>query len=133
VTKNIEGKRGGKRFSIASPAYLPGKPYKPNRLAIILLGFLLALGISTMFEAFKESMDNTIKSSDQLKQITNVPVLSSVSYITTDSEKRIKRLKIFVWTLLVVSLIIIGIYFASQYINLEDLWGIVVERIKMIT
>jgi hypothetical protein len=86
-----------------------------------------------MFEAFKESMDNTIKSSDQLKQITNVPVLSSVSYITTDSEKRIKRFKIFVWTLLVVSLIIIGIYFASQYINLEDLWGIVVERIKMIT
>ena len=94
VTEKVEGKQRGRRFSIASPAYIPTKPYKPNRLAIILTSFLIALGTSSLFAAFKESMDNSVRSTDQIRQITDVPVLSSISYIVTDSEKRARRLKI---------------------------------------
>jgi capsular polysaccharide biosynthesis protein len=132
VAAKVESKQGSQRFNIESPAYLPNDPYKPNRLAIIMVSFLIAIGLGTTIQAFKESLDNTIKSSDQLIKITNVPVLSSVHYVTTDSEKRMKRFKIVVWILLVVSLIIISIHFASQYVSFEELWGIILERIKMI-
>jgi len=134
VTKKVEGKQIGRRFSIASPAYLPTKPYKPNRLAIILVSFLIAIGTSSLFAAFKESLDNSVRSTDQIRQITNVPVLSSISYIVTDSEKRVRRFKIFGWIFLIIIVVVSGIYFANQYIiNLEDLWSILLERIKMIT
>jgi hypothetical protein len=39
VAKGIEEGQHGQRFEIKNYAYLPEKPYKPNRLNIILLGF----------------------------------------------------------------------------------------------
>jgi uncharacterized protein involved in exopolysaccharide biosynthesis len=134
VAQKVEGNQSGRRFSIASQAYLPTKPYKPNRLAVILVSFLIAIGTSSLFAAFKESMDNSVKSTDQIRQITDVPVLTSISYIVTDSDKRARRLKKFVWLFLIIIIVVSGIYFADQYIvNLEDLWSIFLERIKMIT
>jgi uncharacterized protein involved in exopolysaccharide biosynthesis len=133
VAKKVEGKQRGRRFNIVSPAYLPTKPYKPNRLAIILVSFLIAIGVSSLFSAFKESMDNSVRSIDQIRKITNFSVLSSVSYIVTDREIRMKRLKIFGWFFLIVIVVGYGLYFSDRYIfNLEDLWSIFMERLKMI-
>jgi hypothetical protein len=98
------------------------------------VGLLIAIGTSSLFAAFRESMDNSVRSTDQIKQITDVPVLSSISYIVTDSEKRVRRFKIFGWSFLIIIVVVSGIYLADQYIiNLEDFWSILLERIKMIT
>jgi len=133
VAAKIEGKQRGRRFSIASPAYIPTKPYKPKRLAIILTSFLIALGISSLFAAFKESMDNSVRSTDQISQITDVPVLSSISYIVTDSENRARRLKRFIWIFLIIIIVVSGLYLTDKYIiNMEHLWSIFLERIRMI-
>ena len=133
AAEKVEGKQRGRRFSIASPPYLPTKPFKPNRLAIILVGFLIAIGSSTLIAAFKESMDDSVRSTDQIKQITGIPVLSSVSYILTKSEKRLRRLKIFGWLILIIVIDSAGLFFANKYlINMEDLWSVVLERMKMI-
>ena len=133
AVEKVEGNQRGRRFSIASPAYLPTKPYEPNRLAIILVGFLVAVGASSLVVAFKESMDNSVRSADQIRQIIDVPVLSSISYIITNSEKRMRRLKIFGWLFLIVIGCAAGLFFTNQYIiNLEDLWSVLLERIKMI-
>jgi len=51
VSEKIEGKQRGRRFNIASPAYLPTKAHKPNRQSIILVGFLIALGTGSLFIA----------------------------------------------------------------------------------
>jgi uncharacterized protein involved in exopolysaccharide biosynthesis len=134
VVEKVEGKQRGRRFSIASPAYLPTKPYKPNRIAIILVSFLIAIGTSSLFAAFRESLDNSVKSADQIRQITDVPVLSSISYVITDSEKRAKRFKLFGWIFFIIIVVGLITYFSNQYIiNLEDFWSILVERIKIIT
>lgn len=133
TAEKVEGKQRGRRFSIASPPYLPTKPSKPNRLAIILVGFLIAIGSSTLIAAFKESMDDSVRSTDQIKQITGIPVLSSVSYILTKSEKRLRRLKIFGWLILIIVIDSAGLFFANKYlVNMEDLWSVVLERMKMI-
>ena len=102
-------------------------------LKAVRTSFLIAIGASSLFTAFRESIDNTLKTEDQIKKITNVPVLSSISYIVTDSEKRIKRLKILGWIFFICIAISSGLYFVDQYIiHLEDIWSILLERIKMI-
>jgi uncharacterized protein involved in exopolysaccharide biosynthesis len=133
VSEKIEGKQRGRRFNIASQAYLPTKAHKPNRLAVILVGFLIALGTGSLFAAFRESMDNSVKTAGQLREIVDVPVLSSLSYIVTNSEKRVKQLKRLCWILFIIVSIGAGLYFANLYIiELEDLWSIILKRLKMI-
>ena len=78
-------------------------------------------------------MDDSVRSTDQIKQITGIPVLSSVSYILTKSEKRLRRLKIFGWLILIIVIDSAGLFFANKYlVNMEDLWSVVLERMKMI-
>ena len=133
VAQKIEGIQSGPRFSLASPAYLPTKAYKPNRLAIILVSMLIAITISFLFAAFQESVDSSIKTEEQIKEITNTPVLASVSYMVTSREKNILQLKRISLTFLIIILIGLCLYFTNKYfINLENLWSIILERIKMI-
>ena len=133
VAKEIEGKQQGERFVIASPAILPTKPYKPNRLAIILIGFVIAIGASFIFSAFQESIDDSISTAGQLKQIIGAPVLTSISYITSDREKKTKWLKRIAGLLFITICISLFLYFADKYIiKLDQLWSIILERIKMI-
>ena len=133
ATGELEDSQQAGRVSIESSAYLPSEPFKPNRLLILLLGLAIAFLISSLFVAIREGMDNTVKTTEQIKQITGIPVLSSVSYILTKSEKRLNHFKIFGWLLLIIIAATAGLFFANQYlINMEDLWSIVLERIKMI-
>jgi uncharacterized protein involved in exopolysaccharide biosynthesis len=132
ASRELEGKKQGERFSIASPAYLPLKPTKPNRLAILLLSFLIAFGVGSLLAVFREGIDNSIRSASQLKEITGVPVLTSVSYIVTDEEKRSNRLKILGWFLILFIVIGAGLFCVNQYvIKLDDLWTIILDRLKM--
>ena len=133
LVQEMEGKEKGDRFNITSPAYLPIEPSKPNRLMIIVLSFALAIGISTAFVAFLEYIDDSIKTSNQLKQLTNLPVFSAISYIENDEEKRKKRVKILIWAgaaafSVAIALLIVDLFF----MELDQVWEAVVARIMMI-
>ena len=133
VSGELEDSQQAGRVSIASSAYLPSAPFKPNRLLILVLGLANGFLIGCLFVAIKEGMDNTVRTTEQIKQITGIPVLSSVSYIVTKSEKRLRNLKIFGWLILIIIFGAAGLFFVNQYLlNMEDLWSIVLERLKMI-
>ncbi len=133
IIEKVEGKQRGRRFSIASPANLPTKPYKPNRLAIILVSFLIALGLSSVFAAFKESLDSSIKTGNELKEHTGLPVMATLSYMTSDHEIRVNRLKKFGWCFVMASGLVAAYYLVDIYfIKMEELWSIIIDRIKMI-
>jgi uncharacterized protein involved in exopolysaccharide biosynthesis len=97
VAQGMEESQRGERFTIIEPAQLPEKPYKPNRLAIILLGFLFASGAGIGVSAFQEYLDHSVKTSDELSALTGVPVFSVISLVQTDEERRAKRFKKVAW------------------------------------
>jgi len=133
LVQEMEGKEKGERFNIISPAYLPLEPTKPNRRMIIVLSFILAVGISTALVAFLEYIDDSIKTPNQLKQLTNIPVFSTISYIENDDEKRQKRVKILIWAGAAVCCVVIALLIVDQFLmELDQAWKIVVERIMMI-
>jgi uncharacterized protein involved in exopolysaccharide biosynthesis len=133
VVQEMEGKQKGERFSITSPAFLPEKPSKPKRLAILLISFLVAIGISSALIVVQESIDDTLKTSSQLKELAGVPVLSTVSYIVTDPEKKRMRMKRLGWTLATILLLGGVLYFVDRYlIELDKLWVIIMNRLMMI-
>lgn len=133
VVQEMEGEEKGERFSITSPAYLPQKPSKPNRFAIILLSFLIAIGLSSVLVVTFESVDNSIKTSDQVKILTGVPVLSSITYIVTEREKKMIVLKRLGWGFIAICFIVAAMYCVDRYfMELEHLWTFILNRLKMI-
>jgi uncharacterized protein involved in exopolysaccharide biosynthesis len=97
VAQGMEETQRGERFSIIESAQLPESPYKPNRLAIIFLGILLASVAGMGVSAIQEYMDNSVKTSDELSALTGVPVFSVITLVETDEEKRARKLRKVAW------------------------------------
>ncbi len=123
VAKGMEESQQGERFTITDPAQLPEKPYKPNRLAIILVGFVLGLGAGAGVSAIKESVDTSIKSGIELQRVTELPLFSVMPMIETDREKRIRWMKRGIWFLMGLAAIGAALYLIDAYVMpLEILW-----------
>jgi uncharacterized protein involved in exopolysaccharide biosynthesis len=103
ISQEMDVSDQGQRFHIDAKAFLPDKPYKPNRPIIVLLGFLLGLGIAVGLTAIKEGMDTSIKAADDVESIFGVPVLATVSFFDTPMQKRLRRSK---RTMMVVTLLV---------------------------
>jgi hypothetical protein len=96
--------------------------------------------VGSFFVALREGMDDTVKTTETIKSITGVPILTSVSYFVTNEEKRLKRNKKLIWGLVVllaigITLIIVDqflIGFDNLVLELNQIWSIILERIKMI-
>ena len=133
LVQEMEGEQKGGRFTITSPAYLPEEPSKPNRMMIIILSLFLAIGISSALVAFQEYFDDSIRTPNQLKELTNIPVLSAISYIETEEEKRRRRLKYLIWAGSAVSFVGIALLIINHFVmELDQAWEVVMERIMMI-
>ena len=112
---------------------MPQEPTKPNRLIIIVLSFLLAFGISTALAVFQEYADDSIKTPNQLKELTNIPVFSAISYIETKEEKHQRRQKNLIWAVAAFAGIVIFLLLIDQYVmNLDQAWKVVIERIMLL-
>jgi uncharacterized protein involved in exopolysaccharide biosynthesis len=139
-TKELEDTDRGEKFIIKSKAYLPEKPSKPNRLGISILAFIIALGASIGFASIRESIDHSLKTADQIKAITALPVLSAISLIVTKEEKRTKRYKRIFWSLGILMAFGLSLIILDQFIitlddlalKLNQIWTLVLERIGMI-
>lgn len=87
-----KGKKGQKFTVIDAPTY-PEKPYKPNRLAIILIGVILALGTAVGVASLKEFSDQAIRSDLELSILTKKPVLTAIPDMETREDRKRKRRK----------------------------------------
>lgn len=110
VSKQMELQDKTETFRIVDPAILPTRPSTPNRVMIILLGFIasIALGIVTVILLYH--MDNSVKSIDELKKAMNKPVLAVIAQIVTEEEiNRDKKLDRRVYAGSLAYLVIIAI------------------------
>ncbi len=86
VSEGLEVQRKGERFSLIDPPSLPEKPDKPNRLAIVLLGFILALAGGIGSGAAAESLDHSIRTPEQLAQLTQLSPLAVIPFMPNEED-----------------------------------------------
>ncbi len=95
VARGMEEDQLGESFQVVEPAFLPEKPYKPNRLAIVLIGIVLGMGFSVGLASLKEYSDKSVRDAKGLEQLSGRPVLSVIPTILTDEDRmRAKRRRI---------------------------------------
>ncbi len=109
VSQGMEEDKLGETFKIVEPAFLPEKPYKPNRLAIMLIGIVLGAGCAVGFAALREFSDTTVRDADTLEKITGAPVLSVISRVETLEEKQRRKRRKMVMAAAAAGAVIMGI------------------------
>jgi len=131
VAEGMASSDHGEKFTIIEAPRVPEEPYKPNRLAIILMGVMVALGAGVGGAVFQESMDDSIKRADDLSTITEIPLFTVVSMVETEFDRRARRIRHLVNAVSVTALIIAGLFLVDYYVMpVENLWELFVERLK---
>jgi len=87
VSQGMEEERLGETFQIVEPAFLPERPDKPNRLAIVLIGLVLGVGLSAGLTSMLEYTDTRIHDTKTLEQVSGIPVFSAIPRIITQEER----------------------------------------------
>ncbi len=127
--KGMEESAMAEKLTLIDPPTVPEKPFKPNRLALLLVGVVLATGVGVGSGSLSEFMDRSVHSSDDLGMSTGVPVLVTVPYLETraDRVRRFRRrLLVTLFALAAVVGIILAVHFF--YEPLDVLWYRVVQR-----
>jgi uncharacterized protein involved in exopolysaccharide biosynthesis len=95
IAQNLESENRSERFILLEPPILPEKPFKPNRIQILIIGFLLAVGSAVGVVLFLESNDKRIRGVDALTHVLGYRPLVIIPflYIKEEIENR-KRMDI---------------------------------------
>ena len=86
VSQGLEAEQKGERFTIIDPPLFPEKPFKPNRLLIVMIGIVLGIGAGVCCAALREFSDNSVHSAEILTMTTKFPVLATIPLIITPQE-----------------------------------------------
>jgi len=91
--EGLEESQVGEKFTVVDPPQVPERPIKPNRMAIVLIGFILGLGAGVGLGAIREFTDTSIRTVRDVKRITDVPVMAAIPDVQEQSkiQSKMKR------------------------------------------
>ena len=106
LAQSLESEQKGERFTLIQPPELPIQPISPNRVALILLGLILAGGAGVGVAIILEALDGAIYSRSEIVSIAGVEPLVNISYMeTVEEQAKHNKKRIYI----VFGLIILGI------------------------
>jgi polysaccharide chain length determinant protein (PEP-CTERM system associated) len=88
LAETFESQQGGERFSLVRPPNVPRLPSYPNRIGLILLGFVFGAALTGIAVAVSESMDTSVRMARDLMLPDGVPMLASIPFINNRSDRR---------------------------------------------
>lgn len=78
-------------FRLIDPPRVSPKPVSPNRLLLLPAALIAALGSGLLFAFVAAQMRPTFSDAESLRAKTGLPLLGSVSLLTTDADRRRER------------------------------------------
>jgi polysaccharide chain length determinant protein (PEP-CTERM system associated) len=92
LARDMESQQRGERFTLVRAATPPSKPDSPNRLGIILIGFVLGAGLAILAAVLVDASDPTIRSVEDLEEILQTSPIGAVPPILNTMDRR-RRLR----------------------------------------
>lgn len=99
IAENLESENRTGRFSVLEPPLIPEKPFKPNRMKIILIGFIVAVASSIGIMMLLESFDKRIRGIQAITHLLGHPPLAVIPYLQAQDDVA-KRKKIYKYSLI---------------------------------
>jgi len=132
VAKQLESESKGERFTLIDPAILPEKPIKPNRPAIIFLGFVLAFGCGFGFAVIADAISGTVRGAKSIHGILGALPLSVIPYeMNLQDRVKTKRIKKRIVILFVVIIMFAVLFIHFVVSPLDVLWFKILRKIDI--
>lgn len=91
LAENLEQGKNVEQFRILDPALPPRDPVAPNRLRLLALGLVLAIGLAVGVVMAAEKLDTAFHSIDDLRAFVSVPTLGRVPLIPSRAQAHRNR------------------------------------------
>jgi len=91
LAESLEQGKNVEQFRILDPALPPREPVAPNRVRMLALGLLLAIGLAVGAVMGAEKLDTAFHSIDDLRAFVSVPTLGRVPLIASRAQTRRNR------------------------------------------
>lgn len=88
IAADLEQRQKGEHFRIIDPARLPDRTAGPNRVRLLLIGLVLAVGAGGIAVVLAEHVDTSYRSAEEVRDSETVPVLSTIPRIITERDRR---------------------------------------------
>jgi polysaccharide biosynthesis transport protein len=86
ISQQLELEKKGERFTLIDPPQEPLEPVSPNRIAILVIGFILAVGTGLGAVTFAEKIDSRINSGSAILNLLGSPSLAIIPYLESEQE-----------------------------------------------
>jgi uncharacterized protein involved in exopolysaccharide biosynthesis len=93
LSERLEAESKGQRFTLVSDASLPSQPIEPNRVAIIFLGAVLAIGAGIGLAALFDALDSSIRGAHDLRTHFAIRPIATIPIIDTRADRRLRLKK----------------------------------------
>jgi len=128
--ESLERDQFSERLEVLEQAVPPQKPTKPNRQKMTAFAFLAAIMAGFAGIVAIESIDKTLRNSDDLMSVANGQAIVAIPYIITKAELKHKKSRL----LIVVSILIAAVLGALLAVHflvrpLDELWPILLTRL----
>jgi uncharacterized protein involved in exopolysaccharide biosynthesis len=131
IAQELERDRKAERFSLIEPALLPEAPIKPNRVAILLMGLVLAAGAGLGLGFLRELLDPSVKSVHDAELASAVPILAAIPVLRSRAEIAASRARlryVAVGGAAGFGLMLLVVHFAV--VPLGVLWLVLLRRVE---
>lgn len=88
LAASLETSDKGERFALTEPPTVPSQPVKPNRMALLILGFVLAAGCGIGMAALVDAMDTSIRGAKDVRRLLDMPPLATIPYVENKADVR---------------------------------------------
>jgi uncharacterized protein involved in exopolysaccharide biosynthesis len=129
LASNLETESKGERFQLIEPPLEPQQPASPNRVLVLTLGIVLALGAAIGLMLGMEALDTRVRGRDDILSLLQVPPLAIVPWVISDAERKSRRKKRYILAIsavasLAAALVLIHLLFRP----LDVLWFTILRR-----
>lgn len=129
LAQNLETERKGERFNLIEPPIRPEEPKSPNRVAIILIGLLLAASVGGGSVAVTEMLDEGIRGERELLDLLGIVPLATVPYIELPEEQSAPKTRRYLWLGILAVIVVLALLVIHLAIKpLDVIWFIAMRK-----
>jgi succinoglycan biosynthesis transport protein ExoP len=119
LAESLEHRQKGEQFRVLDAAVPSAQPAAPDRMRLVLISLAACLALAVGAVVLAENFKPSFHSVDELRALTNVPVLLSIPLIVTpeDTARKARRMRLAATGVALCLVMLVGLSFFIAYGN----------------